>query len=219
MPTCAASWPRQTGISAQLAGALQRDRLGVEHAGGQHQLVQLDHVGSRSLANAGRSSRTCLPSASRYCRYSISNLAAMVTTRSGVRERGWTSADAEAHKRSNKTALDNRPACCAARYSAAFGGVRMGLVPPVWRGFLSWIRVRSRPQPLPCAFHENVTEQHERQPARPRSRHPDRPQRPDHLWRLSAPGHAAVGTAAAEPAAASRRDAVHRAASCVASCG
>src|SRR6185437_12134838 len=32
------------GVGAQLAGALQRDRLGVEHARGQHQLVQLDHV-------------------------------------------------------------------------------------------------------------------------------------------------------------------------------
>ena len=41
---------------------------------------------SRSFANSGRSSRTCLPSASRYCRYSISNLAAMVTTRSGGEE-------------------------------------------------------------------------------------------------------------------------------------
>ncbi|GAB2799598.1 hypothetical protein GCM10027021_23570 [Dyella kyungheensis] len=32
------------GIGAELAGALQRHRLRVEHAGRQHQLVQLDHV-------------------------------------------------------------------------------------------------------------------------------------------------------------------------------
>src|SRR6185312_9487698 len=31
-------------IRAELAGALQRDRLGVEHARGNHQLVQLDHL-------------------------------------------------------------------------------------------------------------------------------------------------------------------------------
>src|SRR5699024_8812440 len=32
------------GVGAELAGALQGDRLGFEHARGDHQLVQLDHV-------------------------------------------------------------------------------------------------------------------------------------------------------------------------------
>ena len=32
------------GVSAQLAGALQGDGFGIEHAGRQHQLVQLDHM-------------------------------------------------------------------------------------------------------------------------------------------------------------------------------
>jgi hypothetical protein len=54
----------------------------------------------------------------------------MVTTRSGVRiKRGENLADGEPSgntwltKRPNKTALDNRQACCAARYGAAFAGV------------------------------------------------------------------------------------------------
>ena len=32
------------GVGAELAGALQGYRLGIEHARGQHQFVQLDHV-------------------------------------------------------------------------------------------------------------------------------------------------------------------------------
>src|SRR3546814_12539556 len=113
-------------------------------------------------------------------------------------------------KRLRKAALDNRLACCTARYSAACVAVWKGgfsarnpcrnalrsmllrIPNPVpesiahKQGYASVLDQGSIAAPtVTMAVSDDTTEHHERQPARSRSGHPDRPQRTDHLRRLS----------------------------------
>src|SRR5574337_417211 len=78
MPTCVASWPRHDAYVPNLPVRCSAIDL-VSNTRVDTINLYSSTIWSMSCAKSGRSFLTCLPSASRYCRYSISNLAAMGT--------------------------------------------------------------------------------------------------------------------------------------------